>query len=315
MKKTIRKALSAVLSLSVILGVVQLGSVPAKAAANDFVVVNGVLVDYNGAAASVRIPDTVNSIGDYAFNECYSLENIIIPKSVTSIGRYAFSSCESIKKLTIPDSVTSIGNYAFNECTSLKDITISNNLKSIGIGSFYNCSSLSKITLPSTLVSIGKNAFDGCSDLSSATFQSSGGTFGADIFNSCGSLTINGYTNSAIQTYASKAKIPFKSTGMGKLIVDAKNCILPTNGTYTIGTKMIGTGLTLKSSMSKSKIIKMVSDGGEYKITPLKPGTVNVTFTVYDKDKKKLGYATVKITVQKGATARSDGKKQEVKLS
>jgi hypothetical protein len=316
MKKVIQKALCALLSLSVAVGAAQLGSVPASAAANDFIVVNGVLIDYNGSGASVRIPDTVKSIGDYAFNECYDLQNVIIPASVTSIGRYAFSKCESIEKLTIPDSVTSIGNYAFNECTGLENITISNNVKSIGISSFYDCSSLSKVTLPSALVSIGKNAFEGCTDLSSVTFQSSAGTFGADIFSDCGKLTISGYANSAIQTYANKNKISFKSIGLGKFTLDSKNYVLPPNGTYTIGTKLIGAGLTVKSSLSKNKIIKIVNNGGgEYKITGLKSGTVNITFTVYDKNKKQVGRATVKVTVQRGSSARGDGKKQEVKLS
>ena len=46
-----------------------------------------------------------------------------IPNSVTSIGRFAFSDCSSLTSITIPDSVTSIGNYAFASCSSLTNIT------------------------------------------------------------------------------------------------------------------------------------------------------------------------------------------------
>ena len=47
-----------------------------------------------------------------------------IPNSVTSIGIYAFSDyCSSLTSITIPDSVTSIGEYAFEGCRSLTNIT------------------------------------------------------------------------------------------------------------------------------------------------------------------------------------------------
>ena len=52
-----------------------------------------------------RIPDTVTSIGDYAFFNCISLEKITIPDSVTSIGNYVFFSCESLKEIKILNNI------------------------------------------------------------------------------------------------------------------------------------------------------------------------------------------------------------------
>ena len=46
-----------------------------------------------------------------------------IPNSVTSIGNWAFSGCSSLTNITIPEGVTSIGNYAFERCSSLTNIT------------------------------------------------------------------------------------------------------------------------------------------------------------------------------------------------
>ena len=46
----------------------------------------------------------------------------IVPDSVTSIGYYAFMDCINLESITIPDSVTSIGGFAFDDCTSLSDI-------------------------------------------------------------------------------------------------------------------------------------------------------------------------------------------------
>ena len=47
---------------------------------------------------------------------------LTIPDSVTSIGDYAFYGCSSLTSVTIPDSVTSIGYYAFRYCSSLKSV-------------------------------------------------------------------------------------------------------------------------------------------------------------------------------------------------
>ena len=68
---------------------------------------------------NVTLGDSVESIGEYAFQYCYSLTNIVIPDSVTSIGNCAFEDCESLTSIIIPDSVTSIGHYIFDGCSSL----------------------------------------------------------------------------------------------------------------------------------------------------------------------------------------------------
>ena len=80
------------------------------------------LVQCPGAFAAYTIPNSVTSIGEYAFSHCTSLTSVTIPNSVTSIGEHAFSDCTSLTSVTIPDSVTSIGEYAFYDCTSLTDV-------------------------------------------------------------------------------------------------------------------------------------------------------------------------------------------------
>lgn len=52
-----------------------------------------------------------------------------IPNSVTSIGDYAFRGCSFLTSVTIPNSVTSIGNLSFYGCSSLTSITITNDNK------------------------------------------------------------------------------------------------------------------------------------------------------------------------------------------
>ena len=59
------------------------------------------------------------------FNCCKSLTSVTIPNSVTSIGKYAFSNCTSLTSITIPNSVTSIDYSAFSDC-SLKSVVFKN---------------------------------------------------------------------------------------------------------------------------------------------------------------------------------------------
>ena len=99
---------------------------------------------------SITIPDSVTSIGDSAFERCFSLTSITIPNSVTSIEGGAFSYCSGLTSVTIPDSVTSIGNAAFSYCSGLTSVTIPDSVTSIGSAAFENCSSLNEITCLAT---------------------------------------------------------------------------------------------------------------------------------------------------------------------
>ena len=96
----------------------------------------------------MTIPDSVTSIGDYAFRGYSGLTGVTIPSSVTSIGDSAFEYCRGLTSVTIPDSVTSIGEWAFYNCSGLTSVTIGNSVTSIGDCAFEYCSRLTSIYLP-----------------------------------------------------------------------------------------------------------------------------------------------------------------------
>ena len=135
---------------------------------------------YNDNAGEVVIPETVTynektyivtSIGDHAFycsNNGYTITGISIPNTVTTIGNYAFYNCSGLKNITIPNSVTYIGHYAFQYCSGISHVIIPENVTSIGTQTFSNCSSLATIVIGSSVTSIGSSAFYGC-PLSSIT--------------------------------------------------------------------------------------------------------------------------------------------------
>ena len=74
-----------------------------------------------------------------------TITKCIIPDSVTSIGYWAFLNCKSLKEITIPDCVTSIRYCAFYSCESLTSITIPDNVINIGYNAFSNCKSLDQV--------------------------------------------------------------------------------------------------------------------------------------------------------------------------
>lgn len=163
-------------------------------------------------AAEIILPDTITSIGDYAFDSCEGITSLKLPASLTTIGEYAFNACSSLTDIEIPDSVTSIGCGAFYDCLSLKEIKLPNgltsvsdelfsgcdaleavilpdSLQSIGIEAFWYCESLSNITLPDSIESVDERAFYDCLSLSEITLPKSLTYISDDAFDFCDSLT------------------------------------------------------------------------------------------------------------------------------
>ena len=138
---------------------------------------------------SVTIPNSVTSIGEEAFYGCTGLTNVTIPNSVTSIGKEAFYRCSGLTSVTIPESVTSIGDYVFSRCTGLTDVTIPNSVTYIGQQAFRECSSLTSVTIPESVTSIGEGAFYECTGLISATIGNSVTSIGSYAFRGCNGLT------------------------------------------------------------------------------------------------------------------------------
>lgn len=154
----------------------------------DYEVIAGKLIKYNGSSTDIVIPDNVSVIGEGVFSVCPGITSVSIPDSVKVIESNAFNNCTSLQSILIPDSVCEMQSYAFSNCTGLKTIKLSNSLRIIESYAFQNCSSLNSIVLPVSVCEIKNNAFYGCNGLLSIEFPDNLCYIGDYAFRKCSSL-------------------------------------------------------------------------------------------------------------------------------
>lgn len=138
------------------------------------------------------LPGTLQTIGNYSFTNCHSLESIIIPSKVKSIGEYGFWGCSEYTKslyngaggyeeyfmkdgmglqeldLTQASSLESIGNFAFG-LTSIRQCTLPEKVTEVSQGLFAYCEFLNKVICSNDTNAIKADVFRDCVDLVSVT--------------------------------------------------------------------------------------------------------------------------------------------------
>lgn len=91
---------------------------------------------------SIKFPETISSIGEYAFRDCTELKEISIPKGVSTLSIGCFSGCTGLEEIKIPSSVVKI--HA-KPASSRWDGGNSSYTYNIEYGCFYNCTNLKKV--------------------------------------------------------------------------------------------------------------------------------------------------------------------------
>ena len=105
------------------------------------------LFQNNEDIVSVRIPDSVISIGKFAFHNCINLTEVVFSGNsrLTVIKEYAFASNSKLEEISIPEGVELIESYSIYACGALKSVTIPSTVTEIGYYAFGGCDSLDEI--------------------------------------------------------------------------------------------------------------------------------------------------------------------------
>lgn len=141
------------------------------------------------AVTSVSMPECITSIGQYACNECGSLETVVLPTNLDDFsGWRIFRNCRNLKNIAIPENVTEIPNGTFINCSSLAAITIPHGVSEIGSNAFYGCSSLTSIEIPEGVEYLYEQVFYGCTALESVKLPQNLLQIGNNCFYRCSSL-------------------------------------------------------------------------------------------------------------------------------
>ena len=154
----------------------------------------------NCALTSINIPDSVKYMGYSVFADCSSLNSVTGMASVKNINFSTFKKCVSLTTISIPNGVTRIWDDAFSGCTSLTSINIPDGVTNVGSNAFSG-SGLTSINIPDSVKYMDHSVFAGCSNLSSVTGMASVTNISAAAFENCVSLTAINIPNGVAQIY------------------------------------------------------------------------------------------------------------------
>lgn len=163
------------------------------------VTITGVKKEVRGMA----IPDTIEgkkvvAIGNNAFEglDPEKVFNITIPETVTSIGEFAFADCQGIN-ITVEGEITEIGTAAFLGCDKLISVHFGQELEEIPYQAFAGCVALEEVYLPDSLCLIDENAFEECTGVVKIIFGAGLETVSDGAFRFCDSIQVIFYKGDA----------------------------------------------------------------------------------------------------------------------
>ena len=140
----------------------------------------------------LTLSNSIEEIGDYAFQNNTTLTTASLGDNVKKIGKYAFSGCTNLSILNLGNSLVTIDDYAFQSIGSDANVGLNfevpNTLSVIGKFAFYK-SAVSSINIPNSVTTIGESCFAENTKLEKVTLGNGCGELPKNVFSGCSLLS------------------------------------------------------------------------------------------------------------------------------
>ena len=161
--------------------------------------------------ASVELPSGLRTIGQSAFDKCTALKRVVFPDTLESIGGYAFRDTAleaaewkeglyfigkyafmntKLRTVSMPQTLSVIEKFAFSGCTELETVTFSERLAVLESRTFSGCTGLKEVVLPKTVEKVGDYCFGSCPALERAVIPGSVTSVGEGLLSGSGNAQI-----------------------------------------------------------------------------------------------------------------------------
>lgn len=231
-------------------------------------------------------------------------KEIKIPDSVETIGNGAFYECRDLERIALPSALQTLSTVTFYNCTALSEVTFPASLKTIESSAFSGCRNLSEVKLPASLTAIQSSVFHLCINLKTVSYdgsleQWSRITADNDVLGySCPSLVMSDYTAQFILVKNDFLDPPPKTVTITKYTGTESTVILPsTIGSWPV-TKIGEDALKDNTTITSVTIPASVTEIGSNAFA----GCTNLTSVNYEGDWSNL-------TIQSGNPAVQDAAK------
>ena len=164
---------------------IKIESVPPYSQPNDPIIYseNGKTMTgvHDKAISSIKIPDSVENINEWAFSGCLAITAIMVPEGVKVIGKGAFSGCPNLESIQVVpgntvydsrDNCNAIIESATDKLIAgCRNTVIPQGVTAIGRSAFAGCSKLTSITIPDSVTQIERGALERCCGLKEIHFH------------------------------------------------------------------------------------------------------------------------------------------------